>query len=160
MCGKCPPFAARTIPLQIVMWLSLLVMITGIIMIVYTFLFTDADIVENMGKQNSQIDDGRKFIFIGLMIFAFITIIVAAMGCCFKWCHNKIFACTYGFILLPTWIMVLTVGAFSTWLSFAAKDKIEEECEDFLVTLAEQDKKREANACGIDTAASADDQAA
>ena len=158
MCGTC--FSVRNIPLKIVMWLSFLVFLVGIVMIVYTFLFTNADVVEQMGKQNDQVDSGRKFIFVVLMIFAFVTIIVGCLGCVFKWVKNKLFACVYGFILLPTWIMVITVGAFATWLSFAAKDKIEEECEDFLVTLTEQDKKREANACGIDLSASAEDQAA
>lgn len=102
--------------------------IAGIIMIAFAFIFTNADVVKEMEKEYEDIEEGRKFVFITLVIFSLSTILVASLGFCTKCCKNFCFNITYGCILLPTWIFVIVIGAVALYVSVAAKDKIEEEC--------------------------------
>jgi len=78
-----------------------------------------------MEKEDEEIEDARKFIFMVLLIFSLVTIVIASLGFCFKWCKNRCFACLYGTLLFPTWIIVIVVGTLSTLASVASTDAIE-----------------------------------
>lgn len=81
-----------------------------------------------MEKEYEEIEEGRKLVFIGLVVFSLVTILVAALGFCTKCCRSWCFNLTYGIILLPVWIVVIAIGAVSLYVSSAAKEKLEEEC--------------------------------
>ena len=121
-------FETRKCPLCIVVSGSFFVTIAGIAMVAIAFMFYNSDVIENIGKEDDKIADGRNFIFFCLVVFALVTILVGMLGFCFCCTKSKLFSCSYGIVLLPTWIFVLTVGIVALAVSFAGKEKIEDEC--------------------------------
>ena len=121
-------FESRKCPLCIVVSGSFFVACAGIAMVAIAFMFYNSDVIENIGKEDDKIADGRNFIFFCLVVFALVTILVGMLGFCFCCTKNRLFACSYGLVLLPTWIFVLTVGFVALAVSFAGKEKIEDEC--------------------------------
>ena len=111
--------------------LSVLTGITGILMIVFSFLLTNSDFIKKIGQAKAfeDVEDSRKFIFYSLVIFAVFTICIALCGCCFKWCKNKCFAIIYGTILLPVWLFVVIVGGLAAGASVASGETVEEQCD-------------------------------
>ena len=103
--------------------------LAGIVMIIFAFLFTQSDVIEQMEKENPDIKDGKRLIFIVLVIFAAATILIAALGFCFSCVKNRCFAVIYGLILLPTWIVVIFVGSLAVVVSVAAEDEIKKQCQ-------------------------------
>ena len=81
-----------------------------------------------MEKENPDIKDGKKLIFIVLVIFAATTIFISVLGFCFHCVKNRCFAVIYGLILLPTWIVVIFVGSLAVVVSIAAEDEIKKQC--------------------------------
>lgn len=140
-------FSDRKTPVCCVMILSALAMICGIIMIAFAFMFTNMDVVKEMEKEYKEIEDGRKMVFIGLVIFSLLTMLVAGLGFCTKCCKNFCFNLTYGLILTPVWIIVIVIGAASLYVSTAANEKIEEEC---LKLVEELNTKLAENGIGLD----------
>ena len=130
-------FYSRRCPLWIVTGGSFIVALAGVIMIVIAVMFYNSELVENVSKEDEAIEDGRKFIFVSLVIFALFTIAIGLLGFCFCYTDSKIFACTYGLVLLPTWIFVLTCGIVAVAVSFAGKDRIEDECNKISDRLSE-----------------------
>ena len=111
------------------MFMSGISALAGFIMIIFAFLFTQSDVIEQMEKENPDIKDGKRLIFIVLVIFAAATILVAVMGFCFSCVKNRCFAVIYGLILLPTWIVVIFVGGLAVVVSVAAEDEIKKQCQ-------------------------------
>ena len=111
--------------------LSVLTGITGILMIVFSFLLTNSDFIKKIGKAKAfeDVEDSRKFIFYSLVIFAVFTVLIALCGCCFKCCKNKCFAIAYGTILLPVWLFVVIVGGLAAGASVASGETVEEQCD-------------------------------
>ena len=112
--------------------LAILVGISGICMMVFSFLLTNSEFIKKISKAKAfeDVDDARKLIFYGLVIFAAVTILIALCGCCFKCCKNRCFAVAYGTILLPVWIFVVIVGGLSAGASVASGDTVEDTCKD------------------------------
>ena len=125
-------FKDRKKPVCCIMVMSALAAICGIVMIAFAFLFTNQDVVKQMEKENTDIEDGRKLVFIGLVIFSLATILFSVLGFCTKCCKSWIFNICFGVILLPIWIIVVVIGAGALFISQAAEDKIQEECEKLL----------------------------
>ena len=125
-------FETRRWPLCIVVGGSFFVVVAGIVMIAISVMFYNSDVVENVSKEDDRIDDGRKFIFVCLLIFSLVTLLVGGLGFCFCWTKSRLFACLYGLVLLPTWIFILTVGVVAVAFVYVGKDRIEEECQDLV----------------------------
>ena len=121
-------FEDRKTPTRCIMVLSALAAICGLVMIVFSFMLTNNDVIENMEKENADIGDAKKLIFLVLLIFSLITIVIAALGFMFACCKNRCFAVLYGLLLLPSFIVIVIIGAVSIAASVAASDTIEEEC--------------------------------
>ena len=131
-------FSDRKKPVCCILILSALAAICGIIMIAFAFMFTNKDVLKQMEKENSDIEDGRKLVFIGLVIFSLLTMVVASLGFCTKCCKSIIFYVCYGTLLLPVWIIVIVIGAAALFVSIAAEDKVTEECEKLLAKASEE----------------------
>ena len=85
-----------------------------------------------MEKEDEKIEDGRKLLFIGLVIFSLLTIVAATMGFCAKCCKSWCFNICFGTLLLPVWIVVTVIGAAALFVAVAAEDRVEEECNKLL----------------------------
>ena len=85
-------FSDRKKPMCCIMVCSGLAVICGLVMIAFAFIFTNQDVLKQMEKEDEKIEDGRKLLFIGLVIFSLLTIVAATMGfcakCCKSWCFN------------------------------------------------------------------------
>lgn len=79
-----------------------------------------------MEQENEDIESARKFVFLTLLVFSLVTIGIASCGFLFKWVKNRCFVCTYGIILLPTWIFLVVIGSVSVIASVASTDHISE----------------------------------
>ena len=65
-----------------------------------------------------------------LLIFSLSTLAIAAIGfilCCWD---NKCCAVLYGFILLPTWLTLIIIGAIATIIAVASEEALEDGCND------------------------------
>lgn len=104
--------------------------ICGIVMIIMSFLMTDKEILKQLeeDKNFEDMEDGRKLVFLFLLMFSLVAILVSACGFCLKCCENRLFVCCYGLILLPTWIVVLLFGGLSLAVATVGKDELEDEC--------------------------------
>lgn len=111
--------------------LSILAGIAGILMIIFSFILTNSEFITKIGKAKAfeDVEDSRKVIFYGLVIFAVFTIFIALCGCCFRWCRNKCFAVIYGTLLLPVWLFVVIVGGLAAGASVASGETVEDQCE-------------------------------
>lgn len=110
--------------------LSILAGIAGILMIIFSYLLTQSDFIKKISEAEAfeDVDDARKFIFYGLVIFSVFTILIALCGCCFKCCHNRCFAIIYGTLLLPVWLFVVIVGGLAAGASVASGETVEDQC--------------------------------
>lgn len=121
-------FDKRKTPVAIICGCSVVAVIFGVLMIVFAFLLTNNKILDQMQQENADIDSARKAAFTLLLIFSLTTIAIAALGFCFRWVKNRCFACIYGIILLPTWIVLIVVGIITLAASVASSDHIEKQC--------------------------------
>ena len=131
-------FSDRKKPMCCIMIMSGLAAICGLIMIAFAFIFTNQDVLKQMEKENSDIEDGRKWVFIGLVVFSLLTILVASLGFCAKCCKSWFFNICFGTILLPVWIVVIVIGAAALFVAIAAEDRIQDECEKLVKELSEE----------------------
>ena len=101
--------------------------VCGIAMIIMSFFMTDKEILKELEKEESfdELEEYRKLIFFTLLVFSLTAIFVSALGFCLKCCYNRCFVCCYGFILLPTWIVVLSFGILSFTIATVGQDEIE-----------------------------------
>ena len=90
-----------------------------------------------MEKEDEKIEDGRKLLFIGLVIFSLLTIIAATMGFCAKCCKNWCFNICFGTLLFPVWVVVTVIGAAALFIAVAAEDRVEDECNKLLEKTSE-----------------------
>lgn len=80
----------------------------------------------------------RTLIFFGLLIFSLIAIFAAVMGmCACKIEEKRWYNIAFGCILLPTWIIIISVGAASVALSSDGKDKLMAACHNVIVKINE-----------------------
>ena len=103
-------FDKRKTPVRCIMCLSICAVIASIVMIIFAALITNSDILDQIGKEDSNIKDAKNRVFIVLLIFALSTLLIGGLGFCFKCIKNRCFAFLYGLILLPTWLAVLIIG--------------------------------------------------
>lgn len=75
-------------------------------------------------------EKGRKLLFMILLVISIIAIVIAALGFCFKCLKNRCFVCTYGLILIPTWLVYMIFGGIGIGLSTVSKDAVESACTD------------------------------
>merc|ERR1712048_641480 len=123
-------FKKRKTPARCIAVLSGLAAIMGILMIVFSFMLTSSDLLDQMGKEDQDIKDGVDSTFTMLLIFSLATIAIAVIGFLLC-CKNRCITCTYGILLLPTWIILIVVGFLATIIAVAAEDAIIEECDKF-----------------------------
>ena len=121
-------FTLRRSASKCISFLSLIAAIAGIMMIVFSFMLTSNDLIDQMSKEEPDIKDGTDLIFMMLLIFSLVVIGISVLGFFFWCCHNRCFACVYGTILLPVWIIVTIIGGLAVGIANAASDTIEEEC--------------------------------
>lgn len=121
-------FEKRKTPVAILCGCSVVAVIFGILMIVFSILLTSNKLLTEMEETYSELSDARKLMFVGLLIFALITIGIAACGFFCKCVKNRCFTCLYGIILLPTWIVTIIIGASALALSAGSKQWLEDEC--------------------------------
>ena len=128
----------RNIAVASISCLAILVGISGICMMVFSFLLTNSEFIEKITKAKAfeDVDDARKMIFWALVIFSVVTILLAFCGCCFKCCWNRCFAWAYGIILTPVWILVVIFGGLAAGASVASGDTVEDTCKDLAAKLA------------------------
>jgi len=127
--NKMCKFDTRRFPLCIVVGGSFFVFLAGVVMIAFAVMFFNSDVVKNVSKEDDKIEEGRMFIFVCLLIFSLITLLIGGLGFCFCCTKSRLFACSYGIVLLPTWVFILTVGFTATAFVYVGKDRIEEECQ-------------------------------
>ena len=125
-------FSDRKKPMCCIMVMSGLAVICGLVMIAFAFIFTNQDVLKQMEKEDEKIEDGRKLLFIGLVIFSLLTIVAATMGFCAKCCKSWCFNICFGTLLLPVWIVVTVIGAAALFVAVAAEDRVEDECNKLL----------------------------
>ena len=121
-------FEKRKTPARCIAVLSGLAAIMGILMIVFSFMLTNSDLLDQMGKEDADIKSGVDSTFTMLLIFSLATIAIAVIGFFLLCCKNRCITCTYGIILLPTWIILIVVGFLATAIATAADDAITKEC--------------------------------
>ena len=121
-------FEKRKTPARCIAVLSALAAIMGILMIVFSFMLTNSDLLDQMGKEDADIKSGVDSTFTMLLIFSLATIAIAVIGFFLLCCKNRCITCTYGIILLPTWIILIVVGFLATAIATAADDAITTEC--------------------------------
>jgi len=99
-------------------------------MIAFSIIITNSDFITKIGEAKAfdDVEDSRKLIFYGLIVFAVVTMLVGLCGCCFKCCKNRCFAVMYGIILFPTWLIVIILGGLAAGASVASGDVVEEKC--------------------------------
>ena len=125
-------FSDRKKPMCCIMIMSGLAVVCGLVMIAFAFIFTNQDVLKQMEKEDDKIEEGRKLVFIGLVIFSLLTIVAATMGFCAKCCKSWFFNICFGTLLLPVWIVVIVIGAAALFVSVAAEDRVEDECKKLL----------------------------
>ena len=125
----CP---SRKWPLNIIFLMSIGGVICAIVMIVMAFLLVDSEVLKQLEEDPSlsDIEDGKQIVFIALLIFALVTLFVSACGMVIKCCDKPCLTCTYGIVLLPTWIVVIAFGGLAVYLTQASKDEIQDQCND------------------------------
>jgi hypothetical protein len=121
-------FEKRKTPVCIIAVLSVITLLAGILMIAFAFMFTNSAILENIGKEDKTVKDGKDLIFMILLIFSLSTIVIGGLGFLFKCVKNRCFACTYGIVLLPTWIVVLVVGLLALAAAVTSEEAIQSTC--------------------------------
>lgn len=138
----CCLFGSRKVPACIVGTLSLLSLIAAGLMIYFSVKLNNSDLMDALGDiedvKKFDMDNIRKLVFYGLLLFAIVVVIAAFMGLCVAWCKNRCLTVCYGCILLPTWIFVIVVGAVAVFFSQAGPEKIKDEC---LKVMAEVDAR-------------------
>ena len=92
------------------------------------------DKVQEIDEVESQVDIKayRDVVFIVLLLFSLVAIVAAVMGIGSCKIKNRCYTCCYGILLLPTWIVVMTMGGISVFLSYAARDAVEEQCAKYV----------------------------
>ena len=124
-------FEKRKTPVRCIMCLSVLAVIASIVMIIFSFMITNSDILDQVGKEDAEIKDAKDRVFIVLLIFALSTLLIGGLGFCFKCIKNRCFAFLYGLILLPTWLAVIIIGGIAVAAATLSKDALVETCERF-----------------------------
>ena len=129
MCIKC---GTRKIPVYSIFILSGASIICGVVMCILSFVMTNSDLLEKLEEDKSlgDVETARNTIFIALLIFYLTTMFVSLIGFCTKCCKNKCFYCLYGWLLLPTWIIVFVFGGLCYAFATASDDTIADECKD------------------------------
>ena len=122
-------FDKRKTPVRCIMCLSICAVIASIIMIVFSVLITNSDILDQVGKEDASIKDAQDRVFIVLLIFALTTMLIGGLGFCFKCIKNRCFAFLYGLILLPTWLAVIIIGGIAVAAASVSKEALENTCE-------------------------------
>ena len=90
--------------------------------------FTNSSILDKVGAEDKTITEAKDRVFMILVIFSLITILIGALGFLFKCIKNRCFTCTYGIILLPTWIVVIVVGLLALAAATLSEDAINSSC--------------------------------
>ena len=121
-------FKKRNTSVCLIFILSSLAIICGILMIVFTVMFSNTEVVKQMEKESKEVKDGREFVYIALFIFATVSVFTANLGFCTMCVKNLLFYVCFGTLLLPVWIFVIVVGGAALFVSVAIEDKITEEC--------------------------------
>ena len=124
-------FDKRKTPVRCILCLSVFAVIASIVMIAFSFILTNADILDQIGKEDAEIKDAKDRVFIVLLIFALSTMLIGGLGFCFKCIKNRCFAFLYGLILLPTWLAVIIIGGIAVAAATLSKDALVESCERF-----------------------------
>ena len=122
-------FEKRKTPVRCIICLSLFAIIASIVMIAFSFVLTNADILDQIGKEDVEIKDAKDRVFTVLLIFSITTLIIGAMGFCFKCLKNRCFAFIYGLILLPTWLAVIIIGGIAVAAAALSKTALTDTCE-------------------------------
>ena len=130
-------FSSRKTPACIVGFLSILGIVAGILMIYFAAKLRNSeflDKVQEIDEVESQVDIKayRDIVFIVLLLFSLVAIVAAVMGIGSCKIKNRCYTCCYGILLLPTWITVMTMGGISVFLSYAAEDAVQEQCESYV----------------------------
>lgn len=126
-------FEERKTPMRCIVILSALAAICGIMMIIFSFMISNNSLIEKMeGKDLLDIEGQVDFIFVALLIFSLATIVISVLGFFFICCKNRVYACAYGIVLLPSWIVLVTVGFVALAASVIADDEITRICEEIV----------------------------
>ena len=102
-------------------------------MIYFAFLLTNSDVVNEMAKDQEDIEDGQQFVKYALISFAVVTLLVANLALLIKVCDNQCFLTIYGLILLPTWVFVIVIGGLALHIANIANDKLQDECNKLII---------------------------
>ena len=115
-------------------WFSTIVCLAGIVMIVMGVLMFGSDTVKQIAKEEETVDDFRKATFYALIIFALVTIGIAACGVVLCMCKisNRCYVIGYGVLLLPMWIILIIVGGVGLYASTASKDELTKQCNEIV----------------------------
>lgn len=126
-------FEERKMPMRCIVVLSALAALCGIMMIVFSFLIKDNALLEKVqGADLLDIESYMDFIFVALLIFSLATIAISVFGFFFICCKNRCFACVYGTVLLPSWVVLVIVGFVALVASVAASDEINKICREIV----------------------------
>ena len=108
-------FTDRRKPVWCVIILGIVAALCAILMIVYAYRLTAAEVLKKLEK-DEDFNDVEKFrwaIFFVFLIFCTITILISFMSFGFIRQKNRYFACAYGTLLMPTWMILLTFSIIS-----------------------------------------------
>ena len=142
-------FKSRKTPACIVFVLSFLATVAGAAMVYFAvaihgsrFMNTISDL-QNLDEQIN-LKNIRQLIFTILLIFALVAILAAIMGMVACKIQHRCYTICYGCILLPTWIIVIVVGAIAVYFSVLGKETIKTMCDQTMAKVKEDQKQREA----------------
>jgi len=117
MCG----FGKRKLPACIVLILSFFALVAGCLMVFFSFQLNGSEFMDKFGEledvKELNFDSMRNLIFYCLIIFSFVAIVAACMGCGAYKIKNRCYTVCYGCVLLPTWIVIFVVGIIAVGLS-------------------------------------------
>ena len=123
-------FESRNTPVCCIAILSILTFIGGVLMIVFTVIVTGMDVVDELSKTEGfdRFNDVKGLFFAILLVFSLITICLSTCGLICRCVTSRRWACVYGVLLLPSFIVLVVFGFIFVAMSAWGKEKIEQEC--------------------------------
>ena len=108
--------------------LSVLAAIASILMIVFTVMFRNNNVIDNVGAEDESIQSSKDKAQLAILIVAIVTIVISLMGCLFWFVKTPFFAACYGLILLPAWVILVAFGGLTIMWSNTIEEWINDEC--------------------------------
>ena len=123
----------RKVPAYIVLFLSALGIIAGIVMIYFSVKINNSEILDELQnveeiKKNFDMESIRKYVFLGLLLFALVVLVASVMGILACKINHRCYTMCFGIILLPTWIVIFIVGAVASIAANTGPEVFTEQC--------------------------------